>query len=491
MDWVQGMTSLSLVILLVLLLRKVFSRPVGLPPGPRPLPLLGNLLQLKSREIHIPLLELSKQYGPVFTLYLGPQPAVVVCGYQAVKEALVEHSESFSGRAELPIVDLTSQGFGIAFSNGERWKELRRFSLTTLRNFGVGKRSIEERILEEVQHLLEVFRETQGSLFSPAFLIRRSVSNVICSVMFGRRFEYTDQKLQKLLDLIEENLRRVDNIWVQLYNFLPSILSMLPGPHHRLRENYQAQMQYVDEIVQEHETTLDTDNPRDYIDSFLLKMQQEKHNSKTEFHKRNLLSSALDIFFAGQETTSSTLSYGLLILMKYPHIKVRLQEEIDSVIGKSRRPCMEDRAKMPYMEAVLHEIMRFIDFLPLGAPHCVTEDTLFRGYTLPKGTTFFPFLHSVLYDPSVFKNPYVFDPGHFLDEDGMFKKNEGFVAFSAGKRICPGEGLARMELFLYLISILQTFDLQPATSPEDIDLSPEYSGFGKMAPTYQLALIPY
>ncbi|XP_053577618.1 cytochrome P450 2G1 [Bombina bombina] len=480
-----------LSVLLILLAQRFFSKQGNLPPGPTPLPLLGNLLQLKSREIHTVMLQLSKKYGPVYTLYIGPFPSVVLCGYKAVKEALVDQGEQFSGRAILPVVDLTSQQYGIAFSNGERWKELRRFSLTTLRNFGMGKRSIEERIQEEIHYLLDAFHETQGSLFSPAFFIRRSVSNVICSVIFGKRFEYTDQKLQKLLDLMSENLRRVDNVWVQLYNFFPFILNLLPGPHHKLAENYQEQMQYVEEIVKEHEATLDPSSPRDYIDAFLIKMQQESKNPQSEYSKQNLFSAALDIFFAGQESTSSTLGYGLLILMKYPHIKEKVQAEIETVIGRSRRPCMEDRAKMPYTEAVLHEIMRFIDFLPIGAPRSVTDDTKFREYTIPKGTTVFALLHSVLYDPSLFENPDVFDPQHFLDQNGSFKKSEGFMAFSAGKRICPGEALARMELFLFFTSILQKFDLDPFGTPEDIDLSPEYSGFGKMAPSYKLKLIAY
>ncbi|KAM4640983.1 cytochrome P450 2G1-like isoform 2-T2 [Discoglossus pictus] len=432
---------------------------------------------------------LCKKHGPVYTIYMGPFPIVVLCGYQAVKEALVDQPEQFSGRAILPIVDFTSQGYGIAFSNGERWKELRRFSLTTLRNFGMGKKSIEERILEEIHFLMEVFQETQGSLFNPSFFIRRSVSNVICSVVFGKRFDYTDQKLQKILDLMSENLRRVDNVWVQLYNFFPTILNLLPGPHHLLSENYQAQMDYMEEIVREHEATLDHSYPQDFIDAFLIKMQQEKKNPHSEFIMKNLLSSALDLFFAGQESTTGTLGYGLLILLKYPHIKEQVQAEIESVIGCSRRPCMEDRAKMPYTEAVLHEIMRFADFLPLGVPRSVTEDTQFRGYTIPKGTCVFPLLHSVLYDPSLFEKPYEFDPQRFLDVNGSFKKNDGFMAFSAGKRICPGEGLARMELFLFFCSILQKFDLQPSMAPEDIDLSPEYSGFMKMAPTFQIKLI--
>ncbi|XP_066438114.1 cytochrome P450 2G1-like isoform X2 [Eleutherodactylus coqui] len=432
MEWSCGLLTPFLLALLVLfMVRKFFGRKGNLPPGPRPLPILGNLLQLQSREIHKVLLKLSKTYGPIYTLHMGPKPTVVLCGFQAVKEALVDNGDKFSGRAEFPIVDLTSKGYGIAFSNGERWKELRRFSLSTLRNFGMGKRSIEERIQEEIQYLLELFQETKGSLLSPTFFIRRSISNVICSILFGRRFEYTDQKLQTLLDLVAENVRRLDNIWVQLYNFIPSILNYFPGPHHKLAENYQAQLEYAEAIVREHENMLDPSSPQDYIDAFLIRMQQERNNPHSQFNLSNLLTSALDIFFAGQETTSGTLGYGLLILMKYPSIKEKVQAEIKNVIGRTRRPCLTDRVKMPYTEAVIHEIMRFVDFLPLGVPHAVTEGTVFRGYALPKGTIIVPVLHSVLYDPTVFKSPYEFDPEHFLDQNGLFKKCEGFMAFSA------------------------------------------------------------
>ncbi|KAG9478182.1 hypothetical protein GDO78_013277 [Eleutherodactylus coqui] len=411
MEWSCGLLTPFLLALLVLfMVRKLFGRKGNLPPGPRPLPILGNLLQLQSREIHKVLLKLSKTYGPIYTLHMGPKPTVVLCGFQAVKEALVDNGDKFSGRAEFPIVDLTSKGYGIAFSNGERWKELRRFSLSTLRNFGMGKRSIEERIQEEIQYLLELFQETKGrggaaTKDSLARWVRRAIEDV-----------YRSQGI---------------SLTGNLYNFIPSILNYFPGPHHKLAENYQAQLEYAEAIVREHENTLDPSSPQDYIDAFLIRMQQERNNPHSQFNLSNLLTSALDIFFAGQETTSGTLGYGLLILMKYPSIKEKVQAEIKNVIGRTRRPCLTDRVKMPYTEAVIHEIMRFVDFLPLGVPHAVTEGTVFRGYALPKGTIIVPVLHSVLYDPTVFKSPYEFDPEHFLDQNGLFKKCEGFMAFSA------------------------------------------------------------
>ncbi|XP_005865382.2 PREDICTED: cytochrome P450 2C18, partial [Myotis brandtii] len=106
--------------------------------------------------------QLSKVYGPVFTVYFGMKPTVVLHGYEAVKEALIDKGEEFSGRGSFPVAEKANQGFGIIFSNGKRWKEIRRFSLMTLRNLGMGKRNIEDRVQEEARCLVEELRKTNG-----------------------------------------------------------------------------------------------------------------------------------------------------------------------------------------------------------------------------------------------------------------------------------------------------------------------------------------
>ncbi|KAF5911225.1 hypothetical protein HPG69_019593 [Diceros bicornis minor] len=151
---------LCLSCLLLLSLWKQSSRKGKLPPGPTPLPIIGNILQLDVRDISKSLSNISKVYGPVFTLYLGLEPTVVLHGYEAVKEALIDLGEEFSGRGSFPVAQRVNKGQGILFSNGKRWKEIRRFSLMTLRNFGMGKRSIEDRVQEEARCLVEEFRKT-------------------------------------------------------------------------------------------------------------------------------------------------------------------------------------------------------------------------------------------------------------------------------------------------------------------------------------------
>ncbi|XP_034631698.1 cytochrome P450 2H1-like [Trachemys scripta elegans] len=456
-----------------------------LPPGPVAFPIIGNMLQLNVRNLPQSIHELSTKYGPVFTIYLGSLRVVVLYGQEAVKEALIDQGDEFSGRGKLALADKLIKGAGIIFSNGERWKQLRRFALTTLRNFGMGKKSVEERIQEEARFLVERLRNTHGG-----DLLHHAVSNIICSIVFGDRFDYDDQKFLTLIKLTEENNELLRSLLGQLYNFFPTLMDHIPGPHQELLKNSEELRIFVLERVKMHKDSLDLSCPRDFIDAFLIKMEQEQQNGQSEFNTENLVRSTLDLFLAGTGTSSTTLRHGLLILLKYPDIEEKVHEEIDRVIGRSRSPCMADRSQMPYTDAVIHEIQRFVNLVPLSVPHAVTRDTHFRQYVIPKGTTIFPALQSVLGDSREFPKPEQFNPGHFLDENGAFKKSDFFIPFSAGKRICVGEGLARMEIFLILTMILQNFTLKSPIDPKDIDITPLPSVVVNSPKPFQLCVLP-
>ncbi|CAH2314095.1 Cytochrome P450 2C8 [Pelobates cultripes] len=465
------------------------SKKKGMPPGPTSLPLIGNLLQLNLEELPEQFTQLAKTYGTVFTVHLGTTPAVVLFGYDTIKEALIDNADVFSYRAKFPALELVFKNNGVLLSNGEKWKQLRRFCISTLRNFGMGKKSIEERIQEEAHFLGEEFKKQNGSPFDPSNLLSLAVGNIICSVVFGQRFEYEDQKFLKLLKMMTEILEILNSQMGQLLNTFPKLFYRIPGSHQQMFRMFSKLHDFIMEKVKEHQETLDENNLRDFIDCYLIKMEQEKDNPNTEFNHENLFATISNLFFGGTETTTMTLRHGLRIFLKYPDISRKIQEEIDLVVGLSRSPSVEDRIKMPYTDAVFHEIQRFADIAPLNLPHTVNRTTTFRGHSIPQGTMVFPMLSSALKDPKYFRNPEKFDPGHFLDDNGCFKKSEAFIPFSAGKRICPGEGLAKMEIFLIISSILQKFNLKCNMDPSNIDISPQPGSNGAICRPYQLTFM--
>uniref|UniRef100_A0A8D2DVK2 unspecific monooxygenase n=1 Tax=Sciurus vulgaris TaxID=55149 RepID=A0A8D2DVK2_SCIVU len=445
-------------------------------------------VRINSNVVMNCLSQLSKVYGPVFTLYLGMRPTVVLHGYEAVKEALIDHGEVFSGRGSYPMGDRVTKGLGIILSTGNRWREMRRFSLMTLRNFGMGKRSIEDRIQEEARCLVEELRKTKSSPYDPTFLLECAPCNVICSIIFHNRFDYKDQHFLNLLQKINENMKILSSSWIQICNNFPLLIDYFPGSHRKYFKNDADMRKYILEKIKEHQESLDINNPRDLIDCFLIKM--EEGNPQTEFTSEALVNLVNDLFIAGTETINITLRYGLLLLLKHPEVTAKVHEEIDRVIGRYRRPCMQDKSSMPYTEAVLHEIQRYIDLIPTSVPHAVTCDIKFRNYFIPKGTNIIISLSSVLHDSKEFPNPEKFDPGRFLDKSGKFKNSDYFMPFSTGKRICAGQGLARMELFLFLTTILQNFHLKSVIDTKDLDATPVVNGLFSVPPTYKICFIP-
>ncbi|NXW92124.1 CP2BJ protein, partial [Alopecoenas beccarii] len=349
---------------------------------------------------------------------------------------------------------------GFVSNDEKKWRELRRFTLSTLRDFGMGKSSMSQRVQEEARHLVELLEELKGSTFVPMTMFRYAVSNVICSVVFGNRYSYNDTAFLELLNVIGNYISFFLSPVATVYNTFPNIMHHLPGPHRKALAECEKLKDYIRERVELHKLTLDPACPRDYIDCFLLRAEKGKSSPDTMYSNEDLVMSVFHLFGAGTVTTSNTLVFFLLVLAKYPHIQAKVQEEIDAVVGASRAPSTEDKLRMPYTNAVIHELQRLHKTRIENFPRMMTQDIVFRGHTIPKGTAVIPVFSSVHMDPSQWENPKEFDPGHFLDEKGEFRKREAFMPFSAGKRMCPGEALARIELFLFLTTLLQSFTFQ-------------------------------
>ncbi|KAM9761539.1 LOW QUALITY PROTEIN: uncharacterized protein ACNS7B_003924 [Menidia menidia] len=428
------------------------------PPGPLAVPLLGNVFTGTDCET---LEKLTQKYGPVFSLRRGSERMVFISGYKMVKEALVNQLDSFVDRPVVPLFHVIFKGIGIAMSNGYLWKKQRKFANTHLRYFGEGQKSLEKYLEVECNFICEAFKEKQGRPFNPQYDITNAVGNIISSVLFGHRFEYSDSSFRRFLKLDNEAILLAGTTRAQLYDAFPGLLKYLPGPHQTIHANYYKILNFLKLEIEKHQEEWNPDDPRDFIDVYLGEIEKKKEDPQAGFNIDSLLVAILDLIEAGTETAATTLRWAILFMMHYPEIQEKVQAEIDRVIGQSRQPTMADRPNMPYTNAVIHETQRMGNIVPLGFPKMASKDTTLGGYFIPKGTAITTILSSVLFDKSEWETPDVFNPSHFLDLEGKFLKRDAFLPFSAGKRMCLGEHLAKMELFLFFTSLLQCFTFLP------------------------------
>ncbi|RXN24294.1 cytochrome P450 2J2-like isoform X2 [Labeo rohita] len=369
----------------------------------------------------------AKQYGNILSIRILGSRIVVLIGYKTVKQVYLQEGDNLADRPKLPIFYDTFGDKGLVAANGYSWKQQRRFALSTLQNFGMGKKSLEPSIQLEC-HLLNEAISSQP--FDPHILLSNAVSNVICVLVFGDRFEYSDNDFQTLLKKIRDSVVFWGSIWVQLYNMFPWLIRRVPGPHKKIITVCQEVIDFIQGKVNAHRVDYDPSNPRDYIDCFLAEMEKPEDDTDAGFDVETLCFCTLDLFFGGTETTSTTLCWGLLYMMKYPEIQAKVQEEIDRVVGGSRQPSLSDRDNMPYTNAVIHEIQRIGNTVPLNLVRATVKETQIGKYFIPKGTVVIGSLTSVLFDESEWETPHSFNPGHFLDNEGKFRRRDAFLPFS-------------------------------------------------------------
>ncbi|XP_063158042.1 cytochrome P450 2K6-like [Candoia aspera] len=288
------------------------------------------------------------------------------------------------------------------------------------------------------------------------------------------RYDYEDATFLRLLKLMRENVQLSATPVLLIYNVFP-MLGFLLGSHKTVMNNRKELHDFIQITFIERLKDLDENDRRSFIDSFLVRQREEnmKMTNGKYFHNENLKALISDLFGAGTETSANSLLWAILLMMKHPEIQRKVQEEIAKVIG-DLQPRTDHRARMPYTDAVIHEVQRFADIVPTNVPHATTRDITFKGFFIPRGMHIAPLLTSVLHDESQWENPHEFYPEHFLDSEGKFAKNAAFLPFSAGRRACAGENLAKMELFLSFTSLLQKFTFQPppGTSKDDLNLTP-------------------
>ncbi|RDW64567.1 cytochrome P450 [Aspergillus mulundensis] len=459
---------ISLYLLYVMLTRAPPRAP--LPPGPKPLPIIGNLRDMPAPDspdwLH--WLKHKDLYGPISTVAVPGQRLIILNDAKAAHELLEKRSLIYSDRPGSPFASLCGMGDTVLMQGyGKRLRTYRQYihheigthhavtrfnqsQDTEVRRFLI-------RLLETPEHLHEHARGLAG-----AFILK---------VLYGYHMDYTSN--DPLLDFIEEALKGfiaalIPGTWlVDAVPVLRHLPAWCPGAgFRRTAQQLREELQFLADLpfgfVKDQ---IDAgSNEASYVSS-LLKDKDTLPGSKVE---HEIKWTAVSLYFGGADTTVSTIATFFLAMVLYPDVQKRAQEEIDRVVGRGRLPGFSDRANLPYINAVVKEALRWHPVAPMGVAHSSMEDDTYDGYHIPKGSIILPNVWAFCHDPKDYKDPMSFKPERFLGDNP--ERDPHFV-FGYGRRICPGRILAESNLFLTIATSLAAFDIgKPVCNGQEVDV---------------------
>ncbi len=449
-------------------------------PGPFAWPLVGNAMQLGQMP-HITFSKLAKKYGNVYQIRLGSSDIVVLNGESAIRKALLQHSTEFAGRPNFVSFQSVSGGTSMTFTSySKQWRMHRKIAQSTIRAFSSAnsetKKSFEKHIAAEAEELIETFLRlsSNNQYFNPSHELTVAAANIICALCFGKRYGHDDLEFRTLLGKVNKFGETVGA--GSLVDVMPWLQSF-PNPVRRVFQNFKELnndfFTFVKGKVVEHRQSYDPEVTRDMSDAFIGVIDHaDTETGLTEAHTEGTVS---DLIGAGLDTVSTALHWMLLLLVKYPSIQTKLQEQIDKVVGRDRLPSIEDKSNLAYLDAFIYETMRYTSFVPVTIPHSTTSDVTIEGFHIPKDTVVFINQWSVNHDPQKWQDPHIFNPSRFLDETGALDKDltNSVMIFSIGKRRCIGDQIAKVEVFLIAAMLIHqlTFENDPS---QDLSLNCSY-----------------
>ncbi len=371
---------------------------------------------------------------------------------------------------------------GMLFSSGKNWQEQRRFSLHVLKDLGLGKEISEKLIAEEAKELCDELEAHTGEALNMVDYLWVSVFNVLWRIVSSEKLGRDDERVKSLMSIFAPKNDSGDTV---LKNLLTSI--GLPAMYFLSRffnvDSFMKTIQkgditgYILSVMEHHEKTFQDDSKRDFVDFFI---EEAQKGGKESFRglegRKNLRGLIGDFFAAGGGTTATGLLFTIMYLIKYPEVQDKVVKEINGITGRSRQLGTSDMARTPYTNAVILEVIRMRDRDALIIPHHASASGWVGKYFIPKDTIIQMSKGAVLHNAEHFDEPGKFNPERFLDGDGKFINDPKVgIAFGMGKRRCPGETMARMELYIFITHLLDRFILKAHGDPKDLSLEPLHS----------------
>uniref|UniRef100_A0A183C3I7 Cytochrome P450 n=1 Tax=Globodera pallida TaxID=36090 RepID=A0A183C3I7_GLOPA len=448
----------------------------NLPPGPMPLPFFGNSLALMKRQPGEDLfLEWRHKFGNIFTFWLGETPIVCIAEYGKMVEHYQRGGEPFSGRHAIESYEKIIRGgiLGVLQTEGDIWRELRRFTLHVFRDFGVGKNLQQERILTEIEAMFKQL-DTDIEVAAEIEIVQyfeRSISSIINALLVGFRFDETKEaQYHQLNGQLWRFNNRMQNFATNLFMWKPDWFKSMPycrDAFALVKETHNCFFDFFDEQIRGHMEHLEQFGPEeldspptDFMRAFLReKLKRDRAGEKHNYTFEQLKATLFDLWISGQETTTTALAWGVAYMVHNPDVMEKIHEELEKQIGKEQQICWADRLKLPYTAAAVNEVLRVGNVVAQDFPHRMMRDTRVDKWTLRRGQPIVAQISVVLMDPEIFPNPKAFQPERFLDEHGNMRKTDELIPFALGKRQCLGESLARMEMFLFFANILNRYKI--------------------------------
>ncbi|GBN87558.1 Cytochrome P450 2U1, partial [Araneus ventricosus] len=318
----------------------------------------------------------------------------------------------------------------------------------------------------EVEDFVKRVSMYDGHPFDFSKLLTASIANNIGSYVFGNRLPMTNENIEFLNRCVDSVSQFSSQVGLRIaFPFLADALTTLGLTKDATYKKDLVEFnKFVREQVEIHKRNTVEENPDNFIDGYLMKIREnEEQNLGNTFNYTNLYGNIQAIFVGASDTTKTSLAWLLLAMAADMEIQKKVHEEIDTVLGKQGKIQWSDRHSLPYTYAAIMEGQRWMTIAPINTSRIAMEDITICGYDVLKGTIILANNWGLHNDTNYWKDPEKFQPERFLLEDGkkVNLKPESYVPFSYGKRNCPAEVIAMMEMLFYFVALMQKFTVLP------------------------------